>query len=272
VLNAPPTVAAGGPYDVNEGGSVTLTASGNDPENGPLTYAWDLNNDGTFETPGQSATFSAASLDGPSSYTIQVQVTDDGGLTATGQATVNVLNVAPTADFTSTPSTLLVGESVTLAFSNPFDPAAADTAAGFLYSYDCTNDGAFELADSSLTSTACDYPSAGAFAALGRIADQDGDLTDYTVQVIVLTPQEGIEGIIDLVRSFNLPHGTENSLVVKLQHAVDAISAGDLSGACDQLAAFIHEVNAQAGKKLTLDQANQLIAGANQIRTALGCQ
>ena len=145
-------------------------------------------------------------------------------------------------------------------------------AAGFRYSYDCTNDGTFELADSTLASTDCAYPTAGTFAARGRIADKDGDFTDYTLQVVVLTPQEGIAGLIDLVVSFDLPKGNENSLTVKLQHAVDAVNAGDLSGACDQLTAFIHEVNAQAGKKLTLDQADQLIAGANQIKTALGCQ
>ena len=95
VTNQPPTTDAGGPYSVDEGASVTVTASGNDPEGGVLTYAWDLDNDGNFETPGQSATFSAAGLDGPSSYTIAVQVTDNGGQTATDPAIVNVLNVVP---------------------------------------------------------------------------------------------------------------------------------------------------------------------------------
>jgi probable HAF family extracellular repeat protein len=95
VTNQPPTTDAGGPYSVDEGASVTVTATGNDPEGGALVYAWDLDNDGTFETSGQSATFSAAGLNGPSSHTIAVQVTDDGGLTATDQATVYVLNVVP---------------------------------------------------------------------------------------------------------------------------------------------------------------------------------
>jgi len=94
-LNAPPTVNAGGPYSVNEGASVTVTASGNDPDGDALTYAWDLNNDGTFETPGQSATFSAAAIDGPATRTIKVRATDPGGLTATAQATVNILNAPP---------------------------------------------------------------------------------------------------------------------------------------------------------------------------------
>ncbi|MGH7492890.1 MAG: PKD domain-containing protein [bacterium] len=82
-----PTVNAGGPYSVNEGASVTVTASGNDPENGPLTYAWDLDNNGSIETAGQSPTFSAADFDGPGNHIITVQVTDNGGLTVTAQTT-----------------------------------------------------------------------------------------------------------------------------------------------------------------------------------------
>ncbi len=72
VPNAPPTVDAGGPYSVNEGSSVTVTATGSDPNGDTLTYEWDLDNNGSFETAGQSATFSAAGLDGPNSYTIHV--------------------------------------------------------------------------------------------------------------------------------------------------------------------------------------------------------
>jgi uncharacterized protein len=90
-LGAPPTVDAGGPYAVVEGASVTVTATGSDPDGDPLTYAWDLDDNGTFETLGQSATFSAAGLEAPASRTIRVRATDDGGLTGTDTATVNVI-------------------------------------------------------------------------------------------------------------------------------------------------------------------------------------
>src|SRR6266508_2175351 len=87
----PPTVDAGGPYQVGEGGSVVVSASASDPEGGPLTYAWDLDNNGSFETPGQSVTFSAAELSAPSSHTIKVQVTDNTNLKAVDEAIVNVI-------------------------------------------------------------------------------------------------------------------------------------------------------------------------------------
>jgi hypothetical protein len=84
-------VDAGGPYEVRERESVTVTASGSDPENGPLSYAWNLDGNGSFETPGQTATFSARNLRAPVTRTIAVRVTDDGGLTATDSATVRVI-------------------------------------------------------------------------------------------------------------------------------------------------------------------------------------
>ncbi len=91
--NAPSTVDAGGPYSVNEGSSVTLTATGSDPNSDTLTYAWDLDNNGSFETSGQNVSYTA--LDGPGSYTVNVKATDPLGLFATASATVNVANVAP---------------------------------------------------------------------------------------------------------------------------------------------------------------------------------
>jgi hypothetical protein len=97
--NDPPTVDAGGPYTVDEGSSVTLTATGADPNGDALTYAWDLDNDGSFETAGQSVSF--AGVDGPAAFTVKAQVTDPLGLTAVAEATVTVNNVAPTVTLDS---------------------------------------------------------------------------------------------------------------------------------------------------------------------------
>ena len=59
--------------------------------------------------------------------------------------------------------------------------------------------------------------------------------------------------------------------IVKLQNAQNALARGDAHTACNLLDTFIREVNAQVGKTLTADQANQLIAGAEQVKTVLDC-
>jgi hypothetical protein len=90
-LNAPPTVDAGGPYTVVEGGSVTVSATGTDPDGDALTYAWDLDGNGTFEKPGASFVFSAAGIQAPATRTFSVQVTDPDGATGTSTATISVV-------------------------------------------------------------------------------------------------------------------------------------------------------------------------------------
>ncbi len=77
-----------------------------------------------------------------------------------------------------------------------------------------------------------------------------------------------------LVQSFNLQQAIENSLDAKLQNVQDALAAakaGDQASACGLLDAFIAAVQAQAGKALTVDQANQLVAAATNIKAVLGC-
>ncbi|MCL4249219.1 MAG: VCBS repeat-containing protein [Anaerolineae bacterium] len=188
-LNAAPTVSAQGPYSVDEGASVNLAASGFDPEGEPLTYAWDLDNDGVFETVGRNAVFSAALLDGPTSYPIAVQATDNGGASAIDYTTVEVQNIAPIAEFSGMPGVVNPGEPTTLTFSNQFDPSTEDTSAGFLYSYDCTGDGTFDLVDSSSATFVCPpYSAPGTISVVGRIKDNDGGSTDHQVAIVVNSP------------------------------------------------------------------------------------
>jgi Tol biopolymer transport system component len=86
------------------------------------------------------------------------------------------------------------------------------------------------------------------------------------------TVEDQIRDLIELVESFGLPRGSENSLTTKLQTALAALEASDTATACDSLRAFINECQAQSGKKLTAAQATQLINSANLIKTDLGCQ
>lgn len=60
-----------------------------------------------------------------------------------------------------------------------------------------------------------------------------------------------------------LNQGHANSLIVKLGHAIDSLnSKPDQPTACNQLQAFVNEVNAYvSGGKLTPAQADSLLGG-----------
>ena len=97
----PPIVATGGPYVVEEGGSVGLDASGSQSrqQDPALQFAWDFDGDGEFDdASGATPTFSAAAYDGPTTVTVMVRVTDSLGAFSDGSTTVHVGNVAPTID------------------------------------------------------------------------------------------------------------------------------------------------------------------------------
>jgi len=66
-----------------------------------------------------------------------------------------------------------------------------------------------------------------------------------------------------------LDKGITNSLSSKIDSAADPIEKGNTKPAINKLEAFINEVNAQDGKKLTSVQAQALRAAANLIITQL---
>ena len=59
-INRPPSASTGqSAYSVPEGRSVALAATATDPDGDALDYRWDLNGDRTFESTGQTTTFTA---------------------------------------------------------------------------------------------------------------------------------------------------------------------------------------------------------------------
>ena len=62
-----------------------------------------------------------------------------------------------------------------------------------------------------------------------------------------------------------------NSLLSKLDDAIKLANAGKVKAACTSLQDFINGVTAQAGKKISPNDASALIAAANSIRSQLGC-
>jgi len=150
VQNTPPTnVSAGGPYTINEGSGVTLTASATDAAGtlDPLTYTWDVNGDGTFSdqtygtADGASATFTWAQLndlginDGPMTSHVRVKALDgDTGETISPYTRLTVANVAPTPTLTVDTAELdrLESRAIQIKISDPpQDPGTQDGSRTF---------------------------------------------------------------------------------------------------------------------------------------------
>lgn len=67
------------------------------------------------------------------------------------------------------------------------------------------------------------------------------------------------------VASGDITGNAENGLLAKLDGIQDKVTRGDTAPAANQMEAFINEVEAQRGKKITVAAANDLIAKAQVI-------
>jgi hypothetical protein len=94
-----------------------------------------------------------------------------------------------------------------------------------------------------------------------------GGTRTANLSLTILTPAQAIPAVIDTLEDLEtagvLNHGQANSFIVKLNHAIDSLnSKPNQPTACNQLQAFVNEVNAyvQSGK-LTQAQADTLLGG-----------
>ncbi len=80
---------------------------------------------------------------------------------------------------------------------------------------------------------------------------------------------DAIEGLSQVVQNIDLPGGTDNSLRSKIANAQTSIESGNTKAAIKKLKAFISQVKAQRGKKITEEDATTLIEYANNLIDAL---
>ncbi len=211
-----PEADAGDDVSVAEGGSTTLDASDSDAGDfGPLTFAWDLDNDGTFDdATGDAPTFSAASLDGPDSVPVTLRVTDACGRIDTDSLTVTITNADPS--ITSATQDGPADEPGTVAFTAAASDPGGDSVT-FSWDFD-------------------DGSPAGSGAAPSHTYDDSGT---YTVTVTADDGEGGTDSTTVPVTINNLPPTglsvSGDSSVVLGQSASLTGSATDPAGAADPL-------------------------------------
>ena len=208
------TVSNGGPVDE---GSTTTVSFSNVTDGSPadvaagFRYAYDFNNDNTYEVGGTtyaaavtttSATVPATFLtDGPGTRTVGMLVMDKDGVGHKYTTAITVNNVAPTATFASgAGATIAETAQAAAVFSNAQDPSAPDTATGFRYAYDWDNDGTWDVGNGtyagSSTSLSMTIPAQylrdgpASVTVHGAIIDKDGGVSEYrfTINVTNVAP------------------------------------------------------------------------------------
>jgi Ca2+-binding RTX toxin-like protein len=104
-----------------EGSAATITVNASDPaDTRPLTYAFDLNDDGVIDQSGASNTFTFLPGD-EGSYRVRYFVTDADGVVVSRFRTFNIGNAAPTAA-DDTASAVEGGSATIDALANDSDP------------------------------------------------------------------------------------------------------------------------------------------------------
>ncbi len=235
VSNVNPTGTFTDNNPLPEGSPVTVTfGSQTDPSSvdraAGYKYSYDVNNDGVWDVVNSTSPTAQYTFQDNGVYTVRGRITDkDGGFTDY-TTDVEMSNVNPTAVFSNS-GPVTVGQAVTASFVGQFDPSAVDTAFGFRYSYDFTNDGTWEVANSTGATAATTFTQAGTYTVRGRITDKDGGFSEYTSTVTV-TASSGYSGILRTMyvsaTGTDSGAGSATNPWKTLQYAADNARAGDM--------------------------------------------
>ena len=202
----PRPTAVGGAYSVNEGASVRLDGSASfDPDaNETVSYAWDLDGDGVFGETGAAAgrgdevgatpVFSAAGLDGPSTYTAKLRVSNSVGLTHAVDVAISVQNVAPTLRLGLSPR----GSGLAFTGGGSFvDPAPGDTFVGMVDYGDGTGSQPLVLNADRTFALTHTYAAAGTYTVSVSLSDDDGGAAAGSIVVNAEAPPRLLSVVIN---------------------------------------------------------------------------
>ncbi|MFC2156874.1 PKD domain-containing protein [Acidobacteriota bacterium] len=169
-------------------------------------------------------------------------------------------NENPAAD-AGEDQTIILGESASL------DGSESSDSDGYVVSYE------WEFGDGSPVETGPlvlhYYSETGTFSAVLTVADDKGAVSSDKTSITVISATQAAAVLVGLVNDLGLNSGLENSLNTKLTGSVDSIAKGKNNAAINKLNAFINQVNAQRGKKISAQDADRLIDLAKRIISSI---
>jgi PKD repeat protein len=158
---------------------ITFTSTSYDPDGTIVQTEWDFNNDGIFETQGQTATHIFTRQ---GSFPVTIRVTDNSGLSAIRTKNVYVkeaANIPPKADFTWSPQNPYVNDVVT------FTSTSTDIDGSIVIEeWDLNNDGVYEKEGRTVTHS---FSQAGTYTVRLRVIDDDGATSTVSKVITVIS-------------------------------------------------------------------------------------
>lgn len=196
----PPTVAIVAPATGEEGSTIELHTDLADPEGKPLTAVWSVTG-GVLSGSGTDVELTLP--DGPAEVEVTVSTTD-GAHTVSTRATIDVGNVAPTAN---AGNDVTVTRGVEVALEGAAADASPDDAADLTTAWDF-GDG---TAGSGVRATHA-WTSSGTYQVGFTVTDKDGATTTDTLTVTVVDAPTGTPG-----RAFGAIWVTEGAAVLDVR-------------------------------------------------------
>jgi subtilisin family serine protease len=252
----------------NKGVAMAFDGAGSTDPNGKAikSYSWNFGDpssaSNTASTAQASHTYMRAGT-----YTVSLTVTDAANLTDTRTSTVVIANIAPNVSAISG-AKLMLGESFTATGSfADADPdqwtATVDYGDGAGAQPLALNGKSFSLSHS--------YARAGSHTVRVTVRDDDGGADAVTAEVVVWTPQQGIQAtLIDAIENGSIPEANATSLVAPLRAAQASLDNGNATAANGQLQAFINHVAALVrGDKISLGTGAELTGKARRVMSSI---
>jgi PKD repeat protein len=171
------------PNPVSTGTAVNFDASAStDPDGKIAKYEWDLDGNGTYETNTGTSPTVTKTYANAGQYQVGLRVTDEQGASSTTTQTVTVQDAAPTASFTSSPSVVPNGSTVSL------DASASKDTDGTIakYEWDLDGNGTYETNTGSTPTVTTSFAKAGEYQVGLRVTDNEGVTATTTGTITVV--------------------------------------------------------------------------------------
>jgi hypothetical protein len=269
---APPVAIAGESYESRECNSILFDASGSsDPEGAALEYRWNFSVSWTEWSSSPYAQYMWLD-DFSGSVTLEVS---DGDNVSSDTVDVLVMNVPPFILSVDSPiDSVEAGTEMEVAV-HCFDGDMRDDIASL---DTCT--AVFSWGDGTSTSYSLEvganvvigshiYAKAGEYEIDVTLTDDDDGASQASMLVVVNRSAVSLDALIGIITSLKIPKGLKNSLFSKLENVLHSLENHKIKAAIYQLRAFINFVEAQRGKKLSREEAKELMSNARSIIVSL---